>query len=556
MFAIAAVALAIGALTLGALTSPAPEATLETSTTTTTTIEVLEQPIDYDHFTVEQIATGEQLNWRQVAIGQGGGGTGLISQLGVLYMFTPSQVTVVGEPSGLRAYRSFDGSSWEDLGEVIATDGFVAAVGATPFGLMAIESNSSDGPVVAWRSTDAIDWEPTVIEQSDSSVAFHSDAIGANSGLVVVAGSVHDDGTPILQRRLADYGLDIDLRSVGWSIDSYGEDATVVLYGPLGITAMSIPVSEIGLTEEERILLQRGTIGEGEAAVWSTSDGVTWIPSTIERVNWVSSITPSPDGSLLVFGFDSAGHGLWRTFDGVTWEKLPFGLRAERAAQWRGQLAGLSGQGPPEVLVSSDGETWSELGLADYFPTRIGWSPTAIATSDAAIAVTVQGFHQDASSGRVEQAEPLVLERNGTKLTLDLEQGLIGMDDGETIRSWYVYGNATNPEDLVVDLIGRTVTFLDSTGQQLVTFGFDELEQAEQEYFVSTYPPNVTFDALAYTQDGNSWAIQDLDEAFGPGTRVLGLAATPFALVAVVQPSEVYFTSGEGEIQIWYAHLP
>jgi hypothetical protein len=556
IFVIAVLALAVGALAFGALTSPQQEAATETSTTTTTTMP-LDRPIDYDNFTVEQIATGVQLDWRKVAQIQGGWRTNLVSQLGLLYLFTSSQVSINREPIGLQTYRSFDGSNWEDLG-AIATDGFVVGVEPTPFGLMAIESNPLDGSVAAWRSTDAMDWERTVIEQEDRSVGFFSNAMGANGSLVVVAGNVYDDGSSILERRLADYGLGIHLQSVNWDIESYGDDSTVRIYGPLGLPALSIPLSELGLTDDERVLVRRGMVGDGNAVVWSTDDGVTWVSSAIEGMNWVSSITPAPDGGLLAFGTDISGQAAWRTYDGVSWDKLPTGVRVNRATPWRDQLVGLSGQGLPEVFMSSNGETWDELGLAEDFPGRISWFPTQIATSSATIAVTLQGYPSGPDQGRTEEPEPVVLERSGTTLTLDLDQQLIEFDDGESIRSWHLYGwsDDTDSEGLVVDFVGQTVTFLDSAGQDLVTFGFDELMRAERDYYLSAYGHDPTFEALAYTQDAHTWAIQDLDEAFGEDTQVLDLIATPFTLMAVVQPSEVFFGPGQGELQIWSAPLP
>jgi hypothetical protein len=556
IFVIAVLALAVGALTMGALTSPNAETVAETSTTTTTTTP-LDRPIDYDNFTVEQIATGAQLDWRKVTQIQGGWRTNLVSQLGLLYLFTSSQVSINREPIGLQTYRSFDGSNWDDLG-AIATDGLVVEVGTTPFGLMAIESNPVDGSVAAWRSTDAMDWERTVIEQQDRSVGFFSNAMGANSSLVVVAGNVYDDGSAILERRLADYGLGIRLQSVNWEIDSYGDDGTVRIFGPLGLPALSIPLSELGLTDEERLLVQRGMVGYGDAVVWSTADGVTWVSSAIEGMNWVSSITPTPDGGLLAFGEDGAGETAWRTYDGVSWQELPIGARISRATPWRDQLVGLSGQGLPEVFLSPDGETWDELGLAEDFPGRISWFPTQIATSNAAIAVTFQGYRPGPGQTRNEEPKPLVLERNGTTLTLDLDQQSIELDDGESIRSWHLYGwsDNTDSEGLVVDLVGQTVTFLDSAGQNLVTFGFDELMRAERDYYSSAYGADPAFEALAYTQNAHTWAIQDLDEAFGEDTQVIDLIATPFTLMAAVQPSEVFFGSGQGELQIWSAPLP
>lgn len=552
---IAAAALTLGALTLGALTTPEPVAVVET-TTTTSTIADLEQPIDWENFTVDQIAVGDQLDWRKVAQVQGGARTTLVSQLGLLYLFTSSHVSPLREPIGLQVYRSLDGWNWEDLG-VIADDGTLAGAGATPFGLMAVETDRQDGSVTVWRSTDAMDWEPTVIGQGVGRLGFFSNAIGASSSLVTVAGNVFDNGSSLLEGKLADYGIDVDLRTLDWDLGSDGGDPVVVIYGPFGIPALSIPVSDLGLTEEETLSLQRGLVGGGNAAVWSTSDGTNWASSTIDGVAWISSIAPSPDGGVLLFGSDSAGQAEWRSYDGMNWEKLGFGLRADRAVPWRGWLVGLSSSARPEAFVSQDGEEWRELGLGGLFPDRLGWNPTHIATSDAVIAVTLQGYPPADSPTPDALANPIVLERNGTTLTLDLDNGLIKFDDGETIRTMHAYRSPdSTPEGVVIDLEERTLAFLDSAGSEVASFGFDELQGAEMQYYMSNDPRESAVDALAYLQNGGSWALQDLDQAFGADAQVVDILANPFALMAVVQPSEVFFGSGEGELQIWVAPLP
>jgi hypothetical protein len=558
LFAVAAVALAIGALTLGALTSPDSEAVAETSTTTTTTIP-LDRPVDYDNFTVDQIATGEQFQWSQVAEVPGGWTSSLVSQLGFLYMFTSSRTLTNGEPAGLRAYRSFDAANWKDLGEVVSGNGYFENVAATAFGLMAVSTDASDGSIAVWRSTDALNWEGTVIEQTNPGfgTSFFSQALGASDSLAVIAGAAYENGSPLLRERLEEYGIEFDPQSMNWNVVTGGQEARVVLYGPLGIPAVSIAASEIGLTDEELQVLQGRSLGYVDVRAWSSSDGVNWTSGTIEDADWISSITPAPNGGLLVFGGDSAGNASWRTYDGVDFEKQPFGPHPEIAEPWRGEIAGVSYYSNPEVMVSSDGETWSQLGLAEHFPRRIGWTwyPTALATSDSGIAVTVAGNIPAASQNQRERTPP-VLERDGVTLTVDLDQGVMNLDDGESERTWPLWNRADVAEDMILDLGERTITFLDSSGNPQVTFTFDELESVEMAYWSSDARDD-TVHALAFSKDGNSWSIQDLDEVFGAQADVVNLAATPFSLVAVVRPSaNDFLTPGEGELQIWSAPLP
>lgn len=563
MYAVAVLALAAGALTLGALTSPDPEAVVETSTTTTTTTTTpLDRPIDYGNFTVDQIATGDQLEWRRVGtVRDANWPAGLVSQLGWLYLFTSSQIPPNGQPEALRAFRSIDGFDWEDLGDVISTNGYFTEVAATPFGLMAVESDS-DGSVVSWTSTDAVDWKENLVSPSgDGPLLTAANTIGANSSMVVVTGSTYQDAGVLLEERLGDVGLEVDLSSVPWGIEPDPDGGSnVVVYAPLGIPALSVPLSDLDLTESERMLLQNGMGTDQAALAWSTTDGVTWTSSTIEGADWIESITSSPDGSLLAFGFDSAGNELWRSYDGATWEKLAFGLRVRQAVPWRGRLAGLSGSTRPEVLVSQDGEEWTGLGLADYFPSRISWDPQTIAASDTGIAVTVQGRPAEEPSLPSERREPALLERDGFTLTLDFDQGVIRLERGEYNGTWNLWSSSQVRDSIEVDLESRTVTFLDSgldSGPTpLVTFTFDELDQAEQQYYLETYPMGNASTALAYTGDGSSWSVQDLDKAFGQSMQVVDMAATPFTLVVVAIPTENIIAYPRVELQIWAAPLP
>lgn len=361
----------------------------------------------------------------------------------------------------------------------------------------------------------------------------------------------------MLRERLQEHGIDVDLNAFNWSLVPGGGEYRVVLYGPLGLPAISITASELGLTDEDVRILQGRSMGSIDAQAWSSSDGVSWSSTTIEGAQWISSVIPAPDRGILVFGADSAGNALWRTYDGSSFEKLPFGLRSERAKPWHGGLVGVSSYGdPPDVMVSSDGETWRGSGLDEYFPQRTGWNwyPTTFAASESGLALALAGNVPSGLQSQ-EPANPPVLERDGFMLTLDLNQAVMRLDDGESTRSWQLWNYTDVVESLVVDLNGQTITFLDSTGDPQVTFTFNEIEAAQTAY-VDRHRGEDAVNALAFTKDGTTWSIQDLDEVFGEQANVVDLAVTPFSLVAVVSPSRQYsLTPGQGELQIWSAPL-
>jgi hypothetical protein len=157
--------------------------------------------------------------------------------------------------------------------------------------------------------------------------------------------------------------------------------------------------------------------------------------------------------------------------------------------------------------------------------------------------------------GQEERRAP-TLERDGYTLTVDLDQGVVHLDDGGPERTWRMWSSTVIAEDMVLDLGEETITFLDSFGNPQVTFTFDELESLEMAYWSSDSRDD-TVHALAFSKDGTSWSIQDLDEVFGDQADVVNLAATPLSLVAVVRPSTSdSLTPGEGELQIWSAPIP
>ncbi len=556
---VGALALVIGALALGALTSTEPEAAPSTTTPPSTTLATIDQPIDYDNFTISQIAVGEPLEWTKAATVEDGWPPILVSQLGLLYMFTPMSLSSSGEVTGLHVYRSFDGSSWDDLGPVF-TEGSLVEVAATPFGLMAIQAESS-GSLVAWISTDAINWNSAEItDDGPGRLAFYSSALGATDSLVALVSTTYgDDVTPVVSQALANLGIDVDIDQVPWQIESTGGGTNLVLYGPLSLPAVSVPLDELGLSPEDRRALEIQASGSGQEIVlaWSTRDGTNWVESTVAGANWVDTIVTAPDGALLAFGGYSAGQTLWRTYDGITWEQLPFGLRAGRAAQWRGQLAGLTTTGRPEVLISADGETWSETGLARLFPTPINWYANDITASHAGIFVTVQGYQQDRFQEPADAA-PVELERNGYTLSLEFQQGIATLSGGGETRTWNLYESRSGvAPGVAIDLEARTVTFTADDGEALAVFGFDELQTAENRYWSSTYPAQKQVDGLAYSADGVSWSIQDLDEAFGDDAFIVGLIATGDVLVAAVIPElDASAWPVHSSVEVWAAPLP
>lgn len=551
VFVGAAAALLVGALTLGALTTPDPSAAEPTSTSTTSTTEALDRPVDLEDFSVSQIAVGEPLDWSLAAEIEGSWPAQLVSHEDTLFLFTSEEINQNGRPAGYRAYSSVDGSNWSDLGPRIPTDGLISSVASTPFGLVAVETGTPDGSLRAWFSSDGVKWARSDIDHLGG---FGFDVggpfMGSNGDVLVIAGTPFPDPTLLLEEKLREIGLDLDLERVDWGVAPRGEDWIVTVHGPLGIAAMEIPVSELNLSSEEQSSLV-GVYEEQKVLAWATDDGVEWVDSTVEG-GWVESVIPGTSGDILLFGDRTQGGTTWRTYDGAIWERVPGASSIRRAVPWRDGLLGLSGTGTADVMTSSDGEEWESLGLADRFPSRISWYATDLGANDPGIAVWVTGYQPYPGSRSSDLPVP-VLVHDGVRLSLDLESGSIDLEYGTESRTWRMWSPAMQ-DDVAVDLVAETVTFLDVDQNPIVTFTFEELEGVERAFQTSRAGSDLSHDALAFTTDGRDWSIQDLNADFGGNVLVMDLQMTVDSLVAVVAPSfDAYL---DAELQIWTAPLP
>lgn len=558
LFAVAALAIVAGFVALGSL-SPSEQVAIDT-TTTTTTIPEVDAPIDLENFSVSQIATGPPLEWERVAGSATGYPLAVTEHGGVLYLFTSGQGPWAGEPGGLVTWRSSDGTDWEPVGETVigrefqithvitSTDGFIA-IGARPGG----------NHLIVWRSDDGIEWTSTEIPTDVDSpyITPRPTAAAAFDNRVAIATDYELDQERLVADHLAAAGIDVDLPMMSWNTRYGGEDGVqLTVSGPLGIPVLTTSLDELGLTEQEYQWVMRGLDRGGQSEIWVVDETGNRESVTI-RLNWVTNLVSQPDGTLFASGFGGAGleEGFVST-DGVHWEPADDG-NIGRAISWGNRLVAVTSGPVLEVLMSSDGRTWEESGVADLFPTQWSWYPVAMGAGPDGLAMSFAG--QDSTSPPPRVTTEATLTSDGATLSVDHQRSAYVLEIGGETHTWNMYqpGTAQVPEELEVDLANEAIVYKDpETGEPLAQFGFEDLRRMESQPI--RFADVIGHHALVFSEEGSDWEIRDLKPVVGDNSRVILLEVVSGRLVAVTHephfdPTQSMPPTG---FEIWTAPLP
>jgi hypothetical protein len=542
----------IGILLMGTLTEPRPSA-LEESTTTTV-VEDIEPPLDLENFSLSQIETGPQLAWSQVAEFGEVSPKSLVAHRGMVYVFSPA----TSDGSGVRGWRSTDGVAWEDLGTVIDPTHVIGSIASTSLGLIALEPDARDDYVHVWGSVDGVSWLEIVdgipVTGSRQDVDFYPSAITADDRLLAVAGRIEPDVTRLAERYLeTTTGEDFDLTDVpiGWV--SSPEDLYMTIYGPLGFPVERISGDQLGLSDEQRQEIGGYFLGRSEdATIWTRADDGEWQVGELEGASFISALAPDSDDVLRAFGMGYVP-GSWISYDGVDWEKVNDSQAPTRVEVWGDRLVGIGASGlNPDVMISTDGETWHDSGLAGEFPPGVSWHPLGFATGPGGIAVAITAIADDLPRGVPESP---VLKVGETTLTLDYQRGVVHLDDGEALYTWSV--GMADADGVDVDLARRTVTFADpADGEVIGEFGFDQLFALETRPLLAGLVGERTT-GLAFSGDGMGWTIQDLTTEIGPDAAVTHVEVTQSQVFALVDRSPEWDRPyGVESFEVWAAPIP
>lgn len=549
----AALLILAGLIAVGRLATPEePIASAETTTTTTTPDEI-PSPIDVENFTVAQIATGEPLDWALSMAVDEHRPLALLEHDGLLYLFSDSGAD---EPGGLRAWRSGDGADWFDLGEVIPADHAVTNVDSTIQGLVATSNRLTDDALVVWESADGDTWT-----SSEISVAGERDffvdvatAAGGNETTLVVASNTRYDRERLLEERLLAVGVELDLSDLAWNLRWAGEAGhELIVRGPLGIPILEQPIDELALSDEEREELLSELFDPLGSDIWVRGEDGRWMLTTIDDARRIDSILPSAEGRLVAYGAGASGGVAKTTSDGMEWESGNSSIVPREIEEWNDGLVG--GVNTPDLMISGDGLTWRAAGLSERFPSQMGWSPSTLGAGEGGAAMLVRG-----SRPLPVLPEPTIQEltaEDGSTFTVDANGPGFQVFSSDGQQRWALDGSTVTDEAISIDPAEQTITLRDAdSGEDLAVFTFAEIERVERAHAMSTLLYQLS-EALAFTEDGEEWVIQDMAPEIGERASISLLEVTASRIVGVVRSTvDSFFGDGPPGFEIWSAPLP
>ena len=522
-------------------------------TTTTTTPPTSTTEADSDPI----LRVGEPLRWQPAGSIEDAWPLSIVEHQGMLYLFTTEGIdfeSTVG--NGLDAWVSEDGSTWEPRGRVIASPRLVQSVISTPRGLMAIGTNGGDGSPRVWMSSDARLWSelelPTDVSHAPAGLRTYLQTAWAIDELLLVFGSTYVDVQQIIVDALSEtlhpasgayrYGM-------GWG----GNPFQVTIQGPLGILVFSATAEELGLTKEQIELLEGPGI-ETPVTVWSSSDGETWARSELEA-SYVSVVTPDPSGGLMMIGYGTGGGAAtWTSSNGIEWERhVSIGM-PDIMVPWNGGLIGTRYTGNnPDLVHSEDGEEWESFGVDQLLSNDLSWYFDQPSAGGTGAAIVAHGYD---SSDESFGSEAVVLEKEGYTLTRDNLGSTLVLERDDSVVLELSLSSEQVEEGVTVDFETQTITFLDpETNQALVTFTFEEVEQAEMAAYGSAGTRERQI--LLFTQNGLEWSIQEMGRIVGEDQVIGTLVVTESGVITATYgyPNVRTRPPPAPDIDMWLAPL-
>jgi hypothetical protein len=548
-------AVLVGGLLLVSLTSPDPEAieAAASTSTTSTTLADVDQPIDLDNFSVDQLARGEPFEWESSLRVVEGYPIEFLSHDDSLYIFATEVPNFSSfERGGLRVWRSSDGNTWESLGQVIDQSHMIGSVSPTGQGLVALEYGLGQMGFTVWQSENGSEWEAEQIsvDGANELTTVYPTAAGGVGALLLVAGQVQVDSLAPLRERLG------DMADFGWGADVVGDEVQFTLYGPLGWRLGVVSADELNLTEEEEELIIDAYSGQTEvrANLWMKQGNAGWRTTAIPEANWIDRIATTPDGEVIAHGWGPMGAHSWTSKDGLNWEESPRPARHYLNDRWGNQLVAPHPNGGLSILVSTDGQEWEDIGPTESFPGLIQWWTGALAAGSGGIATTINGWDERAepSEQAPDSQSASITNRDGT-LIMDAQSGEYTLELADKTYNW----PATLLNGVAVDLDTRSLRFLDTeSGDLLTSFPLEDIIAAQSELVTFGPAESTGYGVFAFTSDGTEWTIQTFDE-MGSGHAVIDLAVTETHVVATAVDSGAFYDpSLPPGFEVWTAAIP
>jgi hypothetical protein len=462
----------------------------------------------------------------------------IVDHEGSLFLFGTPDAPHTREGGGaVLAWVSGDGgATWESMGIVIPASRYsVQSVISTSQGLVAVGVDRVDGGPRIWRSPDGVRWSVTDLPAVGPGTPGWStwvQAVGATGDLLVVFGRTVFDAQHLIVESLPDHlrpGEDEFLYGMSWG----GPPFRLTIYAPLGIPVFSANATELGLTDAQVASLFSGPEMDG-VTVWTSSDGgASWDVSEMEASH-IDHLAATPDGDLIATGYGGAGGpGAWVSADGLQWQRQSLAaISAHGITPWDGGLIGIRDRGRSADLVrSADGREWESFGIHRLLEEGFSWYLDRIVVGPAGIATIAHG-HDDRPTVRTE-LERLLLEKDGYHLTFDEGRWSLVLSTGDTEVLRLSLDRDGVREEVTADFGARTMSFLDPvTGEALVTFTFDELEEAQSAMWPTE--PHHFRQVLLFSPDGTAWSVQDVSVGVGESGFVWALRVTADRVIAVI----------------------
>ena len=549
------IALAGGVLFL-ALTSPSSPEAAPTTIGTTSTTTPLDRPIDLANFSVDQIATGVPLDFSLAARFDDVAPYSVLEHQGVLYAFGAKPGDPFGSSFQLEVWKSFDGETWEGMGEVLPPDQYISSIQSTPQGLLAMGGEPVDSAAV-WLSQDGVNWKSLDLPAPGPGRRGGWGTATANGEVIAVAVNAYLDPVLLVEERFLEHlGLDAIPEGL-WMNWTHGlEDIRFELVGPFELRFAAVNAAELGVTDEERELFDLA-MGPGDSVrLLATADrGATWFEGSSE-VHWIEGLYTLPDDTLLARGYGSSGAGSYQSFDGITWSKIS-GRDIQSMTTWREGMVGLVGG--RNLNLSIDGLTWKSSSLSDLIPWRLDWYNVALSGGEGGIAtVMVAENHQPINN--TEQPEPMAVEREGLTFLFDpYSTSVEATLDGDLVYRWGPFTGESFTGRIDADFNTGAVGFLDENGDHLATFTIDELVEIQNEMWsrpVGDEPEIERHTLLAFSPDGENWSIQPLPEGLPPDSFIASIEVTADRVFILLLDSGQPWSGEASGFSVWSAPIP
>jgi hypothetical protein len=461
------------------------------------------------------------------------------------------------DADSLLAWVSGDGGiTWEAAGTVIADS--VGEVVSTPQGLIAFGIDRPEGAPRIWRSQDGLRWSPTdlpAVGHDGPGWYTWFTAAAATDDLLVVFGKASFDAWRVIADAVRSHlGLEEGepLHGLHWE----GPPLVAHIQQPPGIAVFSATAADLGLTaEEEAFILGSGSLPP-VTAVWASRDGGTSWEVTEVEASSIYDAWPTPAGDVMAL----VSHGdffgspeVWVSADGIEWERRSLPI-AYPVSPWDGGLISVVHLGGrPDIVHSSEGERVS-FGISRLFPEGpYEWHFTATAVGPAGLVTVAHGWSGSSGAAGPERVS---LEKDGYVLTLDDSMGLAVLSTGDTEVLRIPLWEDRVAEEVVADLGARTMTFLHPvTGEPLVTFTFDELDEASSAMW--PHDEDIFRQVMLFSTDGVVWSLEELPEADGRHGAVSILHVASDRVIAVVTRYPVRAPGYRApSVDVWLALIP